>query len=618
MENSIGKSAPEGIAGARNEAALLALMEKTGYDIVQENGQRKYGGPCPGWEGQPPSRGCEVFVGKIPRDLFEDELVPVFMKIGKIYELRLMMDFSGNNRGYAFVMFTNKEDGKKAVKQLNNYEIRKGRYLGVCPSVDNCRLFVGGIPKNKKRNEILEEMSKVTEQVTDVIVYPSATDKSKNRGFAFVEFENHRAAAMARRKLIPGRIQLWGHQIMVDWAEPERDVDEDIMKTVKILYVRNLMLHTTEETIQAAFNKLKEGSVERVKKLRDFAFVHLMSREDAYVALKEMDGATIDGSVIEVVFAKPVDKNNLMRFPRGRGYIQPGAYGYGSFEQPLTVQQPPYYQPYNNTGAVNGFGTAGRGGLAMRGGGAAFSPRGRGRGAAGMRGAGGMRNYGGLQAGGRGGYGRYNYDGRKPAEILEEECTKHNWGMPTYTLLSSRGPNNDQLFVYKVQIPALSQSYPGGMQPSKLCTSVEDAKSLASEHVLTTMGLPLDGLLDGAAPTTTIVTSSSPTGSGDYMLSHPPPPHQHQHQHQGVPSNPHGIPPNPHGIPPNPHGMSNGVAAITSANYQPTYVSVPITTTSPVILTPGGDAPDSPHYSYGGYHGQGYAPTSPEVYQTQY
>ncbi|XP_033638980.1 APOBEC1 complementation factor-like isoform X2 [Asterias rubens] len=524
MEDSIGKSAPEGIAGARNEAALLALMEKTGYDIVQENGQRKYGGPCPGWEGQPPSRGCEVFVGKIPRDLFEDELVPVFMKIGKIFELRLMMDFSGNNRGYAFVMFTNKEDGKKAVKQLNNYEIRKGRYLGVCPSVDNCRLFVGGIPKNKKRNEILEEMSKVTEQVTDVIVYPSATDKSKNRGFAFVEFENHRAAAMARRKLIPGRIQLWGHQIMVDWAEPERDVDEDIMKNVKILYVRNLMLHTTEETIQAAFNKLKEGSVERVKKLRDFAFVHLMSREDAYVALKEMDGATIDGSVIEVVFAKPVDKNNMMRFPRGRGYIQPGAYGYGSYEQPLTVQQPPYYQPYNNTGAVNGFGTAGRGGLAMRGGGAAFSPRGRGRGAAGMRGAGGMRNYGGLQAGGRGGYGRYNYDGRKPAEILEEECTKHNWGMPTYTLLSSRGPNNDQLFVYKVQIPALNQSYPGGMQPSKLCTSVEDAKSLASEHVLTTMGLPLDG----------------------------------------------------------------------------------------------GDAPDSPHYSYGGYHGQGYAPTSPEVYQTQY
>lgn len=28
--------------------ALLALMERTGYSVVQENGQRKYGGPPPG------------------------------------------------------------------------------------------------------------------------------------------------------------------------------------------------------------------------------------------------------------------------------------------------------------------------------------------------------------------------------------------------------------------------------------------------------------------------------------------------------------------------------------------------------------------------------------------
>lgn len=82
---------------------------------------------------------------------------------------------------------------------------RNGRLLGVCASVDNCRLFVGGIPKTKKREEILAEMKKVTDGVMDVIVYPSAADKTKNRGFAFVEYESHRAAAMARRKLLPGK-----------------------------------------------------------------------------------------------------------------------------------------------------------------------------------------------------------------------------------------------------------------------------------------------------------------------------------------------------------------------------------------------------------------------------
>ena len=45
--------------------------------------------------------------------------------------------------------------------------------------MDNCRLFVGGIPKTKKKDEIMEEMKKVTEGVVDVIVYPSAADKTK-------------------------------------------------------------------------------------------------------------------------------------------------------------------------------------------------------------------------------------------------------------------------------------------------------------------------------------------------------------------------------------------------------------------------------------------------------
>ena len=84
----------------------------------------------------------------------------------------------------------------------------------------------------------MEEMKKVTDGVIDVIVYPNATDKSKNRGFAFVEYESHRAAAMARRKLLPGRIQLWDHQIAVDWAEPEQEVDDDIMSRVAYLSAR--------------------------------------------------------------------------------------------------------------------------------------------------------------------------------------------------------------------------------------------------------------------------------------------------------------------------------------------------------------------------------------------
>ncbi|XP_076419710.1 uncharacterized protein LOC143271732, partial [Peromyscus maniculatus bairdii] len=85
-----------------DEAKIKALLERTGYTLDVTTGQRKYGGPPPDsvYSGQQPSVGTEIFVGKIPRDLFEDELVPLFEKAGPIWDLRLMMDpLTSLNRG---------------------------------------------------------------------------------------------------------------------------------------------------------------------------------------------------------------------------------------------------------------------------------------------------------------------------------------------------------------------------------------------------------------------------------------------------------------------------------------------------------------------------------------
>jgi len=61
-----------------------------------------------------------VFCGKLPNIVFEDELIPLFEKCGKIYDLRLMMDpLSGTNRGYAFVTYTTKEEAERATVEVN-------------------------------------------------------------------------------------------------------------------------------------------------------------------------------------------------------------------------------------------------------------------------------------------------------------------------------------------------------------------------------------------------------------------------------------------------------------------------------------------------------------------
>ncbi|XP_060772535.1 RNA-binding protein 47 isoform X2 [Neoarius graeffei] len=475
-------SIPDGVAGAPNEAALLALMERTGYKMVQENGQRKYG-PPPGWQGPSPPRGCEIFVGKIPRDVYEDELVPVFESVGRIYEMRLMMDFDGKNRGYAFVMYTQKHEAKRAVRELNNYEVRPGRLLGVCSSVDNCRLFIGGIPKTKKREEILEEVSKVTEGVLDVIVYASAADKMKNRGFAFVEYESHRAAAMARRKLMPGRIQLWGHQIAVDWAEPEIDVDEDIMETVKILYVRNLMIETSEESLRKIFSQFNPGCVERVKKIRDYAFVHFTSRDDAVVAMDNLNGTEIEGSCIEVTLAKPVDKEQYTRYQKASKGTMTSS---DSTQQNYVYQCDPYTlayygYPYNTLIGPNRD-------YFIKG-----TVRGRGRAGATNRGPGPRGSYLGGYSAGRGIYSRYHEGKTKVPEKPYEL-------MPSLELAAV---NPVGIKPGTMALPALSAQYPTVFSAAPAATKlVEEGKIHQVEHLINPLTIQHE---HSAAPSTAAV-----------------------------------------------------------------------------------------------------------------
>lgn len=102
--------------------------------------------------------GSEVFVGRLPRDCYEDELQPIFKDAGVIYEIRMMMNFTGFNRGFAFVTFNNPQTAWNAVKMLNNREIRPGHKIGVSKSIDNCRLYIGGINPEVSREDVWSEV----------------------------------------------------------------------------------------------------------------------------------------------------------------------------------------------------------------------------------------------------------------------------------------------------------------------------------------------------------------------------------------------------------------------------------------------------------------------------
>ncbi len=56
------------------------------------------------------------------------------------------------------------------------------------------------------------------------------------------------------------------------------------------------MMNTSEEQIKEIFERFKPNSVERVKKLKDYAFVHFKERDDALHAMNLMNG------ILELLF----------------------------------------------------------------------------------------------------------------------------------------------------------------------------------------------------------------------------------------------------------------------------------------------------------------------------
>lgn len=61
----------------------------------------------------------QIYIGQIPRDVYEDQLIPLFEPLGTIWDLRIMMDpINGKSRGYAFLIYIDKTKATEAAKKV--------------------------------------------------------------------------------------------------------------------------------------------------------------------------------------------------------------------------------------------------------------------------------------------------------------------------------------------------------------------------------------------------------------------------------------------------------------------------------------------------------------------
>ena len=72
-----------------------------------------------------------IYVGNISHSATEDTVRALFETVGPVESVKMITDkFTGSPRGFGFVTMQNAEDSKKAIEELNGYEL-EGRALTV-------------------------------------------------------------------------------------------------------------------------------------------------------------------------------------------------------------------------------------------------------------------------------------------------------------------------------------------------------------------------------------------------------------------------------------------------------------------------------------------------------
>jgi RNA recognition motif-containing protein len=72
-----------------------------------------------------------IYVGNLPFSASEDQLKDLFEAFGKVDSAKIVSDrFTGRSRGFGFVEMTEREEGLKAIKELDSKDFL-GRALKV-------------------------------------------------------------------------------------------------------------------------------------------------------------------------------------------------------------------------------------------------------------------------------------------------------------------------------------------------------------------------------------------------------------------------------------------------------------------------------------------------------
>ncbi|XP_078169249.1 uncharacterized protein LOC144563643 [Carex rostrata] len=236
------------------------------------------------------------------RKITESMIRKIFSPYGEIVEIELIKDQSSMAKGLCFVRYSKRESALDVKRQKNKVEMR-GKKIGLDLSLDQNDLFFGNLKKEWSSEQVDQLIRQTFRGVVSVELamapvpeFLFGLKRCSNRGFAFVHFSSHEAAAHAHHVGSNPDFMLGGVlRPLIEWALPQADFDLAEMAKTKVAFVGNLPPAAHEEYLQKLFGPI--GNVEKItisrKSFAVAGYVHFATRTDLERAIEEMNGRTV-------------------------------------------------------------------------------------------------------------------------------------------------------------------------------------------------------------------------------------------------------------------------------------------------------------------------------------
>jgi len=261
-----------------------------------------------------------IFIKNLDLSIGHKELYDTFSAFGNILSCKVVLDETGQSRGYGFVHFENSESADDAIKTVNSKLLKSKKvYVGKFVSKKErmrqlesswTNVYVKDIDKEVNDNDLINAFGAYG-PITSAVIMKNENGTSK--GFGFVNYEKHDDALQAVHSLHQSILGSTGKSIWCCRHQKKAERQAELhrkfvqMKREQMskyqgtnLFIKNLEDDIREDRLKKEFTVF--GPIRSAKIMIDdkgnskgFGFICFQTPDEASLAITEMNGRTLQG-----------------------------------------------------------------------------------------------------------------------------------------------------------------------------------------------------------------------------------------------------------------------------------------------------------------------------------